>query len=60
MKRTLLPLVLAVLFALPSAALSEEAAFDFSTLTVEDPAATPVAVDTIDKPTPTPLPTPNN
>lgn len=59
MKRTLLPLVLAVLFALPCAALSEEAAFDFSTLTVEDPAATPVAVDPIDKPTPTPLPKPS-
>ena len=59
MKRTLLLLALAMLFALSSAAMAEEAAFDFSTLTVDDPAATPVAVDPIDKPTPTPMPEPN-
>ena len=59
MKRTLLLLALAMLFALSSAATAEEAAFDFSTLTVDDPAATPVAVDPIDKPTPTPMPEPN-
>ena len=59
MKRTWLLLVLAMLLALPCAALGEEVAFDFSALTVEDPSATPVAVDPIDKPTPTPLPEPN-
>ena len=32
---------------------------DFDLLTPDNPAATPVAVDPIDKPTPTPAPTPN-
>jgi len=32
---------------------------DFSNLTPEDPSATPIPVDPIDKPTPTPLPKPN-
>ncbi len=41
--------------ASPSAA----GGFDFSQLTVANAAATPVAVDPIDKPTPTPAPTPN-
>ena len=31
---------------------------DFDLLTPDNPAATPVAVDPIDKPTPTPAPTP--
>lgn len=59
MKRIALLLALLSLFALPGAAFAEEAVFDFSTLTVENPAATPVAVDPIDKPTPTPLPEPS-
>lgn len=58
MKRFALLLAL-MLFVLPAAALAEEAVFDFSELTVDDPAATPVAVDPIDKPTPTPMPDPN-
>ena len=36
-----------------------ELQLDFSILTPDSPAATPVAVDPIDKPTPTPAPTPN-
>ena len=59
MKRILLLIALAMILLLPTAALGEDAAFDFSNLTVTDPAATPVAVDPIDKPTPTPIPDPN-
>lgn len=60
MKRILLFLALALM--LFSAAVAEQPAsgepyLDFDQLT--DPAATPVAVDPIDKPTPTPAPTPN-
>ena len=36
-----------------------ELQFDFSQLEPDNPLATPVAVDPIDKPTPTPAPTPN-
>ena len=36
-----------------------ESTLDFSTLELDNPLATPVAVDPIDKPTPTPSPTPN-
>lgn len=36
-----------------------ETIIDFDTLLPDNPAATPVAVDPIDKPTPTPAPTPN-
>ncbi len=38
---------------------TQELNVDFSQLKPDDPAATPVAVDPIDKPTPTPAPTPN-
>lgn len=42
------------------ASLSEaDILLDFSNLTLDDPLATPIAVDPIDKPTPTPAPTPN-
>ncbi len=45
----------------PSSSLPNESQiqFDFSALTVDNPNATPIAVDPIDKPTPTPGPTPN-
>jgi len=74
MKRFLLLLACALLSssmasaeALPGAqvasvntAVSEGAPkLDFDLLTPDNPAATPVAVDPIDKPTPTPAPTPN-
>ena len=36
-----------------------ELALDFSTLMVDNAAATPIPIDPIDKPTPTPAPTPN-
>ena len=36
-----------------------ESTLDFSTLQLDNPLATPVAVDPIDKPTPTPAPTPD-
>ena len=58
MKRILLLIALAMILLLPAAALGEEAAFDFDSLPLTDPAATPVAVDPIDKPTPTPMPEP--
>lgn len=58
MKR-ILPLILMMFFIVPVTVLGEEAIFDFSNLPVTDPAATPVAVDPIDKPTPTPIPDPN-
>ncbi len=57
----------ATVFA-PQAAASEntplplqqgELSIDFDLLTPENPAATPIAVDPIDKPTPTPMPTPS-
>ena len=39
--------------------LSGELHVDFSSVSLSDPASTPVAVDPIDKPTPTPAPSPN-
>ena len=42
--------------ALPA---TQEFVVDFSQLVPDDPLATPVAVDPLDKPTPTPAPTPN-
>lgn len=36
-----------------------ESIIDFSVVQPENPAATPIAVDPVDKPTPTPLPTPS-
>lgn len=41
------------------AAASDDAVFNFDVLAPEDPSATPIAVDPIDKPTPTPMPEPN-
>ena len=65
MKRILLLLSLVSLF-LPFCSIAEEAApaaeeavFDFENLAPEDPSATPIAVDPIDKPTPTPMPEPS-
>ncbi len=43
----------------PLAASEAAPKLDFDLLTPDNPAATPVAVDPIDKPTPTPAPTPN-
>ena len=56
MKRILLFLAA----ALATVAVAQaESTLDFSTLELDNPLATPVAVDPIDKPTPTPSPTPN-
>ena len=56
MKRILLFLAA----ALATVAVAQaESTLDFSTLQLDNPLATPVAVDPIDKPTPTPSPTPN-
>ena len=56
MKRILLFLAA----ALATVAVAQaESTLDFSTLQLDNPLATPVAVDPIDKPTPTPAPTPN-
>ena len=58
MKRFLILLICAVMAA--SAACAEgELELDFSLLTPDNPAATPVAVEPIDKPTPTPMPKPS-
>ena len=67
MKRFLMLLLCAAL--LSSAACAEtlsgsapaesEIELDFSLLTPDNPAATPIPVDPIDKPTPTPMPKPN-
>ena len=55
MKRILLFLAA----ALATVAVAQaESTLDFSTLQLDNPLATPVAVDPIDKPTPTPAPTP--
>ena len=75
MKRFLILLACAALFAsaacaeaLPgtspapaaeAAASESELSLDFSLLTPDNPAATPIPVDPIDKPTPTPMPKPN-
>ena len=63
MKRLLAGLVLAVMAASSACAegltASESLSLDFSVLTPDNPAATPIAVDPIDKPTPTPMPTPS-
>ena len=56
MKRILLFLAA----ALATVAVAQaESTLDFSTLQLDNPLATPVAVDPIDKPTPLPAPTPN-
>ena len=56
MKRILLFLAA----ALATVAVAQaESTLDFSTLQLDNPLATPVAVDPIDKPTPTPAPTPD-
>lgn len=56
MKRILLFLAA----ALATVAVAQaESTLDFSTLQLNNPLATPVAVDPIDKPTPTPAPTPD-
>ena len=56
MKRILLFLAA----ALATVAVAQaESPLDFSTLQLDNPLATPVAVDPIDKPTPTPAPTPD-
>ena len=76
MKRFLILLACAALFAsaacaeaLPgtspapaaeAAASESELSLDFSLLTPDNPAATPIPVDPIDKPTPTPMPKPNS
>ena len=44
---------------LPDAGNDTELSLDFSQLSPDNPLATPVAVDPIDKPTPEPAPTPN-
>ena len=56
MKRILLFLAAALAIV---AVAQAESTLDFSTLELDNPLATPVAVDPIDKPTPTPSPTPN-
>ena len=56
MKRILL--FLAAVLATVAVA-QAESTLDFSTLQLDNPLATPVAVDPIDKPTPTPAPTPD-
>ena len=62
MKRLLAGLLLAVMAASPACAdelaSAQPLSLDFSVLTPDNPAATPIAVDPIDKPTPTPMPTP--
>ena len=45
--------------AAPAASDDGSLVIDFTLSTPENPAATPVAVDPIDKPTPTPTPAPN-
>lgn len=56
MKRILLFLAA----ALATVAVAQaESTLDFSTLQLDNPLATPIAVDPIDKPTPTPAPTPD-
>ena len=45
--------------AAPAASDDDSLVIDFTLSTPENPAATPVAVDPIDKPTPTPTPAPN-
>ena len=61
--KVLIPFLCALLLA--SGALAEalpeevDLALDFSQLAPDNPLATPIAVDPIDKPTPEPLPTPN-
>lgn len=45
--------------AAETAASESELVLDFSLLTPDNPAATPIPVDPIDKPTPTPMPKPN-
>ena len=62
----LIPLLCALLLASgalaeaqPEGASEGELQLDFSQLTLDNPLATPIAVDPIDKPTPEPLPTPD-